>query len=215
MSENTQLMLVVPANGDAEPALGAALERADVACVLIVAQGWQPGSDSSDAPAIDRGNSAALVALAQQHDAAALIANDADLAKELAADGCHLDPSDDVEERYERARRFLGGEASIGVMPGAMRHTAMTLAEAGADYMGFELLGSDDANGTERIRWWTEIFQTPAVAFTAGTKESCMAALEAGPPEFLAVPLASVADPDDLSEIVKLIAELGQLPTVD
>ena len=68
---------------------------------------------------------------------AALIADDARLARTLRADGVHLGVGKDLAGAYEEARSILGQRGIVGVDAGISRHDAMTLAEAGADYIAF------------------------------------------------------------------------------
>lgn len=223
MSNNTQLMLIVECVAGAQASLDSALNRFSVPCVLIVPQGWQPfvnsGSELTEPLALDSELCQSLVTLIQGNDAAAIIANDAALAKDTAADGCQMDASDAVAERYQSARSFLGSQAIVGAMPGPTRHTAMTLADAGADYIGYAVSSDDDDVGASFVGWWSEIFESPVIAFTDGSKVVSRRALEAGPPDFLAVPIiAPCGDGNNLEHldaIALLIEEHGQLPIAE
>ncbi len=222
MSDMVQMMLVAECVPASMARLTEALERFDIACVLIVPPGWQPGSenfdDSSDdfedaeLPALDQAQCEALVRLIQDGDAAAIVANDAALAGSVKADGCHLDHAEDLEEIYRNARNFLGADAIIGAMPGATRHTAMSLAEASADYVGYTVKDVADDTGLEFVSWWAEIFESPVVAFTDGSVDVCRRTIAAGPPDFLAMPLLTSDGIDHLSGIAQLIKESGHLP---
>ena len=68
---------------------------------------------------------------------AALIADDAQLARTLRADGVHLGITKEPAGAYAEARSILGPRGIVGVDPGISRHDAMTLAEDGADYLAF------------------------------------------------------------------------------
>lgn len=215
MSDTVQLMIVAPCLEESAGPLAAALARATVSCVLIVPPDWQAGAivagdDPSAALATDACR--ALVTLAQAHDTAVLIANDAGLAADTGADGCHLDAGLALEERYGKARALLGGDAIVGVMPGALRHTAMTLAENGADYIGYAVSGAHAAGGLDLVGWWAEIFESPVVAFTDGDIDHCRHAIEAGPPDFIATPLQIGGALDHLDRLGQLIVDCGQLP---
>ena len=218
MSETVQLMLIADCAAETIGPLSEALERFDIACVLIVPAGWQPGTmnaddlEMGDAPTIDADRCRPLVELIQGHNAAAIVANDAAAAKTAGADGCHLDHSEALEEIYRNARGVLGAGAIVGVMPGATRHMAMTLAQAGIDYVGYPVTGAADDPGLEYVAWWAEIFESPVVAFAAGDVAVCRRAIEAGPPDFLAVPLLIDAGIGHLQAIARLIEESGQLP---
>jgi len=94
-----------------------------------------------------------LVAMAQAGGSAVLLDGRPDLVASLGADGVHLsDPS-----AYDRARRLLGSEASIGVHCNSSRHLAMLASEAGADYVAF-------SSDLELVGWWAELMVVPVVA---------------------------------------------------
>ncbi len=97
----------------------------DVACVLL-AQG-------DTAP--DLAQASEIVRRTQEFGIAVLVENDLELALVLGADGLHLNNAD--ERSYGQARSRLGNAAILGVSCGDNRHTAMTLAEMGADYIAF------------------------------------------------------------------------------
>jgi thiamine-phosphate pyrophosphorylase len=84
-----------------------------------------------------------LVEMAQKRQCAALLAEDAALARTLRADGVHLSPGADLAARYDEARSILGTSAIVGIDAGTSRHLAMELGEAGADYIAFSV----DADG--------------------------------------------------------------------
>ncbi len=181
-----RLYVVVEAGDGAAERLSAALRVADVASVLIV-----PGAASR----LEAKDARPLVELAQKRDAAALVVGDASLARALRADGVHLQCTPDSVEAYETARSILGARAIVGVDPGISRHDAMTLAEAGADYIAFGApahLGDRDkgrARRDELIAWWGEIFEVPCVAFDVETAEEASRLARAGA-DFIAVRLA-------------------------
>ncbi len=111
-----------------------------------------------------------LVELAQANDSAALIDNDPHLARSLGADGCHLRMTRDIARRYEEAREIIASPGIVGVEVGKSRHLAMTLAEAGADYIAFgaapTLQDQTKARTTRNalVEWWAELFEVPCVA---------------------------------------------------
>jgi len=217
MSETTQLMLTVECAAKAGQPLAVLLEQCAVACVIIVPKGWQPrltprDESESTLPQLDTDICQNLVQLIQSKDTAALIANDPETAKATGADGCHFDPAETLVATFETARRFLGADASIGTMPGVTRHQAMSLAEAGAAYMGYSVTAADHDDGVSLMAWWAEIFETPVVAFTDGSIAACKSALTAGPPDFLGIPFNSMAAAEQLGELNTLIEEYGQLP---
>lgn len=146
--ENAAPRLYLIAPGDVnQRRLEEALAAGDVACLLLHDAG----------PA-----SRALVRTAQDHGVAALVSDDAALARALAADGVHLTASDGVEA----ARRALGTDAIVGACCGTSRHAAMLAGEAGADYVAFQ--GCDDdpsaAADPELLAWWQTMMTVPCVA---------------------------------------------------
>jgi thiamine-phosphate pyrophosphorylase len=203
-----RLYAVIEAGIGAPERLSAALEAADLASVLIVPAGQARLEADAVRP---------LVELAQGAGAAALIAADAVLARTLGADGVHLGPTPDIEAAYESARSILGPRAIVGVDPGLSRHDAMTLAEAGADYMAFGAPGylkdrdKARARRDELVAWWGEIFQVPCVAFDVEAPEEAARLMQAaadfiavrlgaGSPDAEATRLAAIADALRLSE---------------
>ena len=162
-----RLYLTLPArlSAAAESSLAEALDMADIACVLLC----QDGADASQALDVR------LRALAQSHDVAFLIENDAARAERISADGVHI-PTDAA--LYGQTREHLGQRAIIGVGCNESRHEAMVLAELGADYVAFgpaPVLG--ERGRQERaglIAWWSEIFVAPCVAWNVETLEEAV-----------------------------------------
>lgn len=141
--------------------LKAALDEDAVASVLFVPRG------ESLPPVTTK----ALIELAQRRGAAAILADDAALARTLRADGVHLMWSKDQKQRFETAREILGERYIIGADAGRSRHDAMVLAESGASYVGFGIPAHVEDRDTAFRRqlglvgWWSEIFEFPCVAF--------------------------------------------------
>ncbi|MCH9806566.1 MAG: thiamine phosphate synthase [Alphaproteobacteria bacterium] len=149
-----------------------------------------------------------LIINAQKHETAVLIADDAELANELRADGIHLSakPTETpLIERYRAARQTLGANAIIGADAGHSRHDAMELSEAEADYIAFSPNRSlhDPADATahqrELVQWWAEIFEPPVVALDVpdNATTSAFAALRA---DFVARTLPMGLSPADLRQ---------------
>jgi thiamine-phosphate pyrophosphorylase len=141
------------------PRLESVLKAADVACLLIAAP-----HDARDA---DVGAIAeALIRAAQARDVAALISGRATLAKTLGADGVHLDlrtaGQGDAIRAYRDARKALAEDAIVGTACPPERHLAMEVADAGADYVGFDL-AAPEAGAT--LAWWGEMMTVPCIAF--------------------------------------------------
>lgn len=162
----SKLYLVVEADAGAADRLAAALAAAPVASVLV-----RPSAGAS----LDAGNSRPLVELAQKAGAAVLLADAAELARTLRADGVHLSACEDPAGAYEAARAVVGGRGIVGADAGTSRDDAMTLAEVGADYVAFGAAGEDGpAWRLDRCQWWAEIFEVPCVALDVATPdEAC------------------------------------------
>ncbi len=182
MSHRPQAYLIVDA-GLAAPtpqALGKAIRRAGIACVLL----QPPVGFGADLSMLKP-----LVEAIQAADCAALIADDATAALALGADGVHLTLEDDpdlAEKHYRAARSTLGAGRIVGSACGLARHNAMVLAELGADYVA---LGGapdhDPAAQLEMVQWWAELFSVPCVAWSVGDA-SQLARLIAADADFIA-----------------------------
>ena len=204
----TQLYAVIEAGESALDRLAAALSAAEFASVLIA----PPPGGTLDATA-----ARPLVEAAQRQHVAALIADDARLARTLRADGVHLGVAKDLASAYDEARSILGQGGIVGVDAGITRHDAMTLAEAGADYIAFgappHLKDRDKARARrdEFIAWWAEIFQAPCVALDVETPEEAETLSRAGA-DFIAIRLPVGATPATTREFVAGIAAALVVP---
>lgn len=160
-----QLMLQIEPGPGARERLAAALSAGRVAAVMI-----QPKAGEQ----LGAGEVKPLVALAQEHGAAAILYDDVDLAVTLKADGVHVPAGDEAADQVAAARTTLGRDASIGVDAGASRHQAMAGGEAGANYVAFGLANpSEDARSVrdDLVAWWGEIFEVPCVAMDLVTAD--------------------------------------------
>jgi thiamine-phosphate pyrophosphorylase len=128
----------------------------------------------------------------QEHGAALIVAVDgeADLATIAArggADGVHVQGN---PARVRELRERLKDERAIGVGAIRTKDDAMTLGEAGVDYL---LFGEPRPDGSlpsldsvaERASWWAEIFETPCVAYAPSL--DAIPALVATRAEFIAL----------------------------
>jgi len=183
----TQLCAVIETGEAAPDRLAAALSAAGFACVIIA---------PSPGVGLDAGAARPLVEAAQGRNAAALLADDAQLARALRADGVHLGPSKTPASAYGLARSVVGDGGIVGVDVGISRHDAMTVAEQGADYVAFgaPVHLKERAKARARrdglIAWWAEIFEAPCVALDAETPEQAQALARAGA-DFVGVRLAA------------------------
>lgn len=171
------LAVVVDACEGAALRLGAALGAARVLSVVIRGHGGK---------ALDVAAARPLVELAQKGGAAALIENDARLARTLKADGAHLAVEKGLMAAYEEARELLGERFVVGAYAGKSRHDAMVLAERGADYVAF---GAPDgikdreaalARRLDLVAWWAEIFEVPCLVLDVATPQEAHELSRAG-----------------------------------
>lgn len=190
MKTACQLYLITPPHiGDIDAFaddLRSALDVGAVACIQLRLKG------RDDAPAADDDVLRAaqtLLPIAQAHDAAFLINDRPDLAKQSGADGVHIGQSD---ASYENARALLGAEATIGVTCHNSKHLGLVAGEAGADYVAF---GAFFPTMTKQaptkaepslIEWWSFATTVPCVAIGGITPENCAPLVRAGA-DFLAV----------------------------
>jgi thiamine-phosphate pyrophosphorylase len=155
----------------------------------------------------------ALGAAAQDHGAALIVTSDgkADLATVAArsgADGVHIQ-GDPAQVRELRDR--LKSERAIGVGGIRTKDDAMTLGEAGVDYL---LFGEPRRDGSlpslesvaERAAWWAEIFETPCVAYAPSI--DAVETLAATNAEFVALGDAVWSHPDGPAAGVRAAAEI-------
>jgi thiamine-phosphate pyrophosphorylase len=154
-----------------------------------------PGGANLDAAA-----ASPLVAAAHAMSAAVLIDADASLAREVGADGVHLHWSKEIEKTYAATRAALGPGLIVGADAGRSRHDAMSLGEAGADYIGFGIPPhvTDREGAASRrldlVAWWAEIFEVPVVALDVETPDDARGLALAGA-DFIAVRVpAALAD---------------------
>jgi thiamine-phosphate pyrophosphorylase len=207
----TKLCLVVETGPLAAEQTRAAISAAAVAAIVIV-----PENDGESVATIAR----PVVELAQRAGVAVLVLADPRLAEALAADGVHLPWSPEVVEKYAEARRLLGSRSIVGADAGGSRHDAMSIGEAGADYVGFSLAGAAGgqdcvAARLDLVAWWSEIFEVPGLAFDVATPREAGALAEVGA-DFVAVRLEPDWRPSDIaSRLAGIAAAIDGRAAVD
>lgn len=110
----------------------------------------------------------ALAPLVQKAGTALVLDGHADIVARSSADGAQLDGIDAVKA----ALPVLKPDRIAGASGLRSRHDAMIAGELGADYL---LFGEPDGAGrapsleavAERVGWWAELFEPPAVAYAA------------------------------------------------
>lgn len=158
-----------------------------------------PSAGQSLEPAAVR----ALVELFQAATVAALVLDDVRLAKAAKADGVHLSWRESLEADYAEARSLLGKNAIVGAEAGHSRHDAMTLGEAGADYIGFAGalpdMPGDEARALqlELVAWWAELMEVPVVALDVTSPAMASALARAGA-DFVSPTVPAGAAIDDI-----------------
>ncbi len=169
-SESAGPRLYLVTATDCPPAdLTAALEVADIACVLL-----QSGALDEDGL---RAAVEVLCPMTQARGVAVLLEDRVEMAVATGCDGVHLsDP-----KALAAARQRLGDEAIVGVSCGASRHDAVTAAERGADYVAFGTAGQEPGPAEiELIGWWQSVMTLPCVAFGAAAPGDCALLAGAG-----------------------------------
>jgi thiamine-phosphate pyrophosphorylase len=193
-----RLIVAIETDESARKRLEAALSAGGIASAIILPQRDQPLVADLARP---------LVSVAQQAGAAALILDDARLARALGADGVHL-PAGSSAADYAAARELLGRGSIVGADAGRSRDAAMRLGEAGADYIGFGIpdFVTDRSSARERrldlIQWWAEIFEVPCVALDVDAREDAEELARAGA-DFVAIRLASSTSTDAARDAVR------------
>lgn len=169
------LMVVLEAGVNARQPIEAALAAGKIASICVLPAAGRSFEVESTRP---------LIIAAQKAGAAALLVDDAKLARTLRADGVHLSAGSQLS--YVEARDILGNNSIVGADAGRSRDAAMQLGEDGADYIGFGVpdFVIDQQAARERrldlVQWWAEIFEVPCVAFDVSTAADAAALAQAG-----------------------------------
>lgn len=197
------LCLLVDISAGARERLGAILQSVSISSIVV-----RHGSGA----ALTAEAALPLVEAAHKRGAAALIEGDVRLARTLEADGVYLPWSKTALSAYEDARGLLGDRFVVGADAGKSRHDAMSLAEAGADFIGFGAPreAADQMSARERrldlVRWWGKIFEVPCVAFDVLDVVEARELAECGA-DFIAVTLGGGETPADTARRVAMMAD--------
>jgi thiamine-phosphate pyrophosphorylase len=210
-----RLYAVLEAGEAAGERLDAALAAANLAVVLIAPAAGQRLQAAEARPLVERVRKARVTAL---------VLDDARLARALGADGVHMGALGALgaegaqggpQAAYAAAREAVGGQGVVGADAGISRHAAMTLAEAGADYVAFGApphLGDREKARLRReelIAWWAPIFEVPCVAFDVETPEEAQQLAAAGA-DFVAVAIPATLSAEAARGLVAGVAEAIQ-----
>lgn len=178
-----RLFLITPAEGPSDrmvELLGAALSGGDVASLLIDAETIDAGSRQSIVKA--------MVKSCHDHDVAALVLNDTQLAGRAGADGVHVDTGlADLETVVASFKpRKIVGVGGIG-----NRHDALLIGDLDVDYVLFGQLDriedeNADPSGIAMAEWWSPIIEIPCISLAGKSEASLEAACETGA-EFVAI----------------------------
>jgi thiamine-phosphate pyrophosphorylase len=193
-----RLYLITPPATDRLAAeLGAALDAADIAAVLLRLSGSDERTQINQIKA--------LAPAVQDKGAALLLDGHPDLVARGGADGAHLAGIDAFSAALDQLKpEWIAGAGDL-----TTRHDAMIAAEAGADYI---LFGGPDvplAATQERVAWASELFELPCAAFANEMNE--IAPLVASGADFIALDFVW-RDPRGVAAAVTGIAQHLRLP---
>ncbi|MEL6584083.1 MAG: thiamine phosphate synthase [Pseudomonadota bacterium] len=155
-----QLYLVTPQHFEIDTfatTLARVLDAREIACLRL--------SVSADDPDHARRAADRLRDVAHARDVAVVATDHAALIDPHGLDGIHLS---DGPGRVRDLRKQLGADRIVGAMCGQSRHSGMTAAEIGADYVSFGP-AEDNGLGDEIVedalfQWWSEMIEVPQVA---------------------------------------------------
>jgi thiamine-phosphate pyrophosphorylase len=190
-----RLYLITPPVADAEsfaPALAAALDAGDVACVLLR---FAPPDENARKKIVK-----SLAPLAQDRGAALLLPDEAQLAVRAGADGVHVNGPGD---KLDAALDSLKPGRIVGIGGLADKEQAMAAGELDVDYLMFGDLdpGGEPADSVlERACWWAEIFNVPCIAVAHELAE--VEALAKCGAEFVALGAFAFDDPRGPATVV-------------
>ncbi|MGQ4273490.1 thiamine phosphate synthase [Terrihabitans sp. B22-R8] len=205
-----RLMLISPvlaANESFEVPLRLALEAAEISALVLRVE--REGDERALLKILKP-----LVELGQHHGAAVLIEGMPDLVGKSGADGVHALGEN---QAHEAAERFQP-QKMVGVGGLRTRDAAMSVGEAGADYV---LFGDPGKGGevppldalVERLEWWADIFVVPCVG--QAEELASVGPIAASGAEFVALGRFVWEDPDGPASAIraaqKAVVESGSL----
>ncbi|NOX39482.1 MAG: thiamine phosphate synthase [Alphaproteobacteria bacterium] len=159
--DQPQLYLISPPKldlADFTPVLSEILDDREIACFRL-------SLASQDEDEVKR-IADSLRDTCHARDVAIVLEHHYRLVTQLGLDGCHL-PNGARAMRDVRAE--LGSDAIIGAGCGQSRHSGISAAEAGADYVSFgplttSGLGDGETADFSLFSWWSDVIEVPIVA---------------------------------------------------
>ena len=157
-----QIYLATPTEIDLEtfkPKLESVLDAVPVACIRIA---LSTSDESQLGRAADQ-----LRDICHRFDVAIVIDDHFRMVEKHGLDGVHLL---DGARLVREARKLLGPDGIVGSFCSNSKHTGMTAAEIGVDYISFGPVGDTGGLGDgsraspELFRWWSEMIEVPVVA---------------------------------------------------
>ena len=160
-----QIYLITPpeVGADFAKTLGEVLAQAEVSAVLI-----QRGEREDDAYLAVAN---ALIPVAQEAGAAALLDNMPEAVNKTGADGVHMSGA---AKDIAKVVKDLKPNSIVGAGGIHSKHDAMTKGELNVDYVFFGHLPKgktdDEFSAEDLANWWAETFEVPAVCFDQENK---------------------------------------------
>jgi len=187
--------------------LRTALSAAPVACLQIRLK--EVNGDKMDNSAIIQAANV-IKPICHEYGTLVLINDDAEIAKNVGADGVHLGQND---MDYFSSRELLGGDAIIGITCHNSKGLGFEAAQAGADYVAFGAFFDTPTKAakhraeTEILEWWQEAVEIPSVAIGGITVDNAQAIIEAGA-DFIAVSSGVWAHPQGPAFAISRLSQL-------
>ncbi len=139
---------------------------------------------------------------AQALGVAVIVSGEARDATRHGADGIQVDAN---THDVAGAREAMGKDRFVGAYAASSRHFAMEAAEAGADYIAFDQNGAS-VGGEPILKWWSDMMEIPAVAFSPVEPEALDTLLPQRP-DFIRPSDAMWQGADEARRIVAALAQ--------